>query len=161
MSTQYCLPKPADSKELLTMLFGDEPTIKPGKPLDIKAGSGNIVAVYIADDEKPVAFSVCDLSFAAFASSSLSLIPAGGAKDAIKSGKLSDSMWANLHEIMNIMSRLLMDSNTAHLKLGALYEDPKRLLDDARSVITAAKQRVDLEVGIPRYGNGRISLLIT
>lgn len=161
MATNYHLPKVADMKDMLVMLFGDDAVVKPGKPLEVKAGAGSMVATYIADDGTPVAVSVCDVPFAAFAGSSLSLIPAGSAKDAAKTGTLSEVMWGNLREVMNILSRLLMDPDTPHLKLDLLYKDPKELPQNVLAMIKGAKGRADFEIVIPRYGNGRLSFLAT
>ena len=161
MATSYCLPKVADVKEMLNMMFGGDAAVKSGRALDIKAGTGALVAIYVADDGAPVAASACDISFAAYAGSSLSLIPAGSAKDAAKTGALSDVMMGNLNEIMNILSRLLMDTNTPHLKLDSLYRDPKQLPDNTSAMIARPKGRVDYEVTVPRYGSGRLSFLVT
>lgn len=160
MST-YTLPSTSDIEETLGMLFGDDTFIKPIKALPVKAGNGNFVSIYVNDGGDPVAASVFDVAFAAFSSSSLSMIPAGGAKDAVKSGQLSDDMLENLNEVMNIISRLLMDGDAPHLRLQTVYEDAGELPEKALAMVNAPAGRIDCEVSIPRYGKGNLSLLVT
>lgn len=160
MST-YTLPSTSDIEETLGMLFGDDTFIKPAKPLPVKTGNGNFVSIYVNDGGDPVAASVFDMAFAAFAGSSLSMIPAGGAKDAVKTGELSDDMLDNLNEVMNIISRLLMDGDTPHLRLQTVYADAGKVPDNALAMVNAPAGRTDCEVSIPRYGKGYLSLLVT
>lgn len=160
MST-YTVPSTSDTEETLSMLFGDDTFIKTGKALDVKAGNGNFIAVYVNDDNSPVATSICDVSFAAFAGSSLSMIPAGGAKDAVKSKDLSDDMLNNLNEVMNIIGSLLMDKDTPHLRLETIYKDAGEVPENALAMASAPAGQVSYEVDIPRYGKGLLSLFVT
>lgn len=160
MST-YTVPSKSDTEETLSMLFGDDTLIKMGKALDVKAGNGNLIAIYVNDDGSPVAASVCDISFAAFAGSSLSMIPAGGARDAVKSKELSEDMLSNLNEVMNIVSSLFMDKDTPHLRLDTIYKDAGELPENALAVVNTPAGQVSYEVDIPRYGKGLLSLLAT
>ncbi|MFO1349979.1 MAG: hypothetical protein U1F68_04570 [Gammaproteobacteria bacterium] len=157
--TAFVLPKVPDVTKMLEMLLGDGLTAKPAAPLDAK--SGNIVALYVSPDGKPVAAGVCDTAFAAYAGAALSMIPPGGAKDAAKSGDLSATMMGNVHEVMNICSRFLMNDATPHLKLATVHRDGKELPDGSKAFLGAALPRLDMEIDIPRYGKGRLSLLIT
>ena len=70
-------------------------------------------------------------------------------------------MRGNLHEIMNICSRLFITNETPHLKLDALYDSPDALPGSARSMVDAAAGRSDYRVTIPGYGEGNISFLST
>ncbi len=109
----------------------------------------------------PVTACCCDLPFAAYSGAALSMIPRGGAEDAAKSGDLSEMMRGNLHEIMNICSRLFITDATPHLKLDALYDNPDALPEAARSMVATATGRTDLKISIPGYGEGNISFLST
>lgn len=80
----YLLPNATAMTKNVAMLFGDDTKVAPGKPLDVKPGSGNLIAIYIDDVDKPVAAVLCDIPFAAYAGCALSMLPAGAAKDAIK-----------------------------------------------------------------------------
>ncbi len=156
----YLLPNAAALTKTVEMLFGDGVKVAPGKPLDVKPGSGNLIAIYVDDADKPVAAVLCDIPFAANAGCALSMLPAGAAKDAIKTKKLEQTMLDNLYEVMNIVSTMLMDEHTPHLKLGALYPDLGKLPADAKAMLgAAAKNHADFMITVPRYGTGGLSLL--
>ena len=156
----YVLPNATAMTKNVAMLFGDDTKVAPGKPQDDKTGSGNLIAIYIDDADKPVAAVLCDIPFAAYAGCALSMLPAGAAKDAIKTKKLEQTMLDNLYEVMNIVSTMLMDERTPHLKLGTLYPDLSKLPADAKALLAAvAKNHADFIVTVPRYGAGTLSLL--
>ena len=156
----YVLPNAAELTKTVEMLFGDGAKVAPGKPLDVKPGSGNLIAIYVDDADKPVAAVLCDIPFAANAGCALSMLPAGAAKDAIKTKKLEQTMLDNLYEVMNIVSTMLMDEHTPHLKLGTLYPDLGKLPADAKAMLgAAAKNHADFMITVPRYGAGGLSLL--
>lgn len=159
-TTTYTLPNAAATAKTLEMLFGGNVPVTPAKPIDTKPAAGNLIATYIADDGKVVAAAVCDIPFAANAGCALSMLPAAAAKDAIKTRKLEQTMLDNLYEVMNILSTLLMNEHTPHLKLGILYPDPGKLPDEAKALLGAAKGRADFSVNVPRYGSGNLSLLV-
>jgi hypothetical protein len=161
MATVHPVPKDKEVRQMLGMLYADGFGVDPGEPVATDSGSNSIVAVYINDEGTPVTACCCDLPFAAYSGAALSMIPAGGAEDAAKSGDLTEMMRGNLHEIMNICSRLFMTNETPHLKLEALYDSPDALPESARSMVDAAPGRSDYRVKIPGYGEGNISFLST
>lgn len=101
------------------------------------------------------------MKFAAFAGAALTKIPLGGAEDAAESGELTENMLGNLYEVMNICSRLFMDSSSPHLKLDKLYASISDLPDNALALVNAITGRLDLKVNIPGYGEGHLSFLST
>ena len=160
MRTQYALPNAAAMTGMFDMLFGGKVPVMPGKRLDVKPGCGNFVAIFVADDGKPVAAAICDLAFAANGGAALSMLPVNAAKDAIKSKKIEQTMFDNLYEIMNVVSTLLMNEKTPHLKLATLYPDPGKLPADAKALLSApAAGHADFNINVLRYGSGGMSLL--
>lgn len=159
MPTTFILPKATDVSKTLVMLFGGNVPATPGKPLDSKPGSGNLITSYVDDHGKIVAAFVCDIPLAANAGCALSMMPASAAKDAIKTKKLEQAMLDNLYEVANILSTLLMNDKTPHLKIDTLYPDAGKLPAEVREMLDAAKGHVDFMINVPRYGNGRMSLL--
>ena len=154
----YVTPKDVDVKAMLAMLLGDNLEVKPAPgALDTSKG---LYALYVDDTDAPVAACVCDPAFAAYAGGALSMLPPGGAEDAAKSGELSDVMVDNTYEVMNICSRLLMTDSTPHLRLQKLYKDMGEIPEGGRSVVTKPSKRVDFDLKVPRYGSGRLSLLL-
>ena len=161
MATVHPLPQGNDVEKMLGMLCGSELGVKPGEPVATNAGSGTIVAVFINREGAPVTACCCDVPFAAYSGAALSMIRKGGAEDAVKEGSLSEMMRSNLHEIMNICSRLFLIDETPHLKLDRLYDTAEALPEAVRSVIDTAAGRSDLKITIPGYGEGNISFLST
>lgn len=161
MSNIHPIPKKDEVRLMLAMLFGGGLAVENGKPVVTAKGGKSVVAVYVNDEKMPVTACACDHPFAAFAGAALSRIPAGVAKDAVKSGEFSEMMLGNLYEIMNICSRLFMDNSSPHLKLDAVYATPDKMPDNALAMVAAATGRLDLAISIPGYGSGSLSFLAT
>ena len=142
----YPLPDAALVRELLGMLF-DGLTVKPGAKLDVSPKSGAYFGVYVADDGSPAVLCACDIVFAANSSAALSMLPPNAAAGAVKAKLLTDMMIANLREVMNICTRLVIRDGTPHLKLAELGQFAA-LPPAAAAITTTAKGRVDFEIGI-------------
>ncbi len=156
----FIVPKPAQISKTLVMLFGGKVPATPGKPVDYKPNSGNILVTYIDDDDKLVAACVCDIPLAANAGCALSMLPANAAKDAIKHKKLEPAMLENLYEVANILSTLIMDDTTPHLRIGELYADLSKLPPEVQELLRKVQGKAHFTLNIPRYGNGCLSLLV-
>jgi hypothetical protein len=86
------------------------------------------------------------------------MLPPAVAKEAAKSKDLTPVMLANLHEVMNICTRLVLRDDTPHLKLREMC--PLATLPaPAAAILTTAKGRADFEIGIGKYGPGILSVL--
>ena len=157
MATTYPLPDVARVKSMLGMMF-DGLEVKNGGKLDTAPTSSAYVAVFVGDDGKPGALCACDIALAANIASALSMLPPAAAKDAAKSKQLTDVMLANLREVMNICSRLLIVEGSPHLKLDEVYE-AKAVPAPAMAIVGAARGRVDFEIGVAKYGPGFMSVL--
>jgi hypothetical protein len=146
-------------RELLGMLF-DGLTVKAGaKKLDVSPKSTGWVGVYVTDDGQPVALCACDLAFAANSGAALSMLPPGVAKDSLKSGQLTEVMLANLREVMNICTRLVLHEGTVHVRLDTVC--PTAKLPAAVAAIAAApKARIDFEVTLGKYGSCLLAALV-
>lgn len=160
MTTLHPVPQENQIRQIFSMLFGDGLALDTGKP-DTADDARSMYAVFINDEGKHVTACVCDYNFAAFAGSALTRIPAGGAEDAAQSGEFTDMMLSNLHEIMNICSRLFMNNTSPHLRLETVYTSPDSVPDAARVMLDTCQERVDFSVSIPGYGKGGVSFLCT
>lgn len=151
------LPDARYTATLLAMLF-DGLTVKPGAKWDPATGPGAWCAVYVNDEGVPSAFCACDIAFAANAGAALSMLPPGVAKDAIRERSLTDVMQANLHEVMNICTRLVVRENAAHLRLNGVSA-VTALAPDRAALLKGARSRVDFDIAIARYGSGQLTVL--
>lgn len=160
MST-FVIPKEIEVKQMLGMLYDSGLEVQPTDSLPTESGSKSLIAVYVDDDDQPVTACACDYNFTAFAGAALTKIPKGGAEDAASSGDFSEMMLCNLNEVMNICSRLFMDSTTPHLRLDKTYGSPDEVPDNMKSIISGSGGRSDFDVVIPGYGDGKITFLTT
>ncbi len=157
MSATYPLPDVPLVRDLLGMLF-DGLSVKAGPKLDVSPKAGGYFAVYVADDGSPAALCGCDMAFAANSGAALSMLPPAVAKEATKDKELTPVMLANLHEVMNICTRLMLRDDSPHLKLRELCR-VAALPAPAAAILGSARGRVDFEIGIAKYGPGVLSVL--
>ncbi len=151
------LPKPIDLQQILAMMYGNGLKAEPGEPVPAEPGAKSLVAIYVDDDDQPIAACTVDYPFTAYAGASLTRIPLGTAEECAQTGEFSEIMLGNVHEIMNICSRLLMDSESPHLRLQTLYKAPEELPENVLPMIQNAPEGADFSVTFPNYGDGRIS----
>ncbi len=156
--TVYPLPDIHQVRDLLGLLF-DGLAVKPGAKLDLTPKSTAYVATYVTDNGAPAALCACDIAFAANSGAALSMLPPNVAKDALRTQELTDVMVANLREVMNICTRLVLRENTPHLRLDTLSPAGK-LAAPAAAIAAAAKGRIDFEIGLGKYGGGLFAVLV-
>ena len=160
MSAIHPVPTENQVHEILSMLYGDELVIDAGESAPV-ANDGNMFAVYTNDEGEPSTACVCNYNFVAFAGSSLTRIPVGGAEDAAETGDFSEMMLSNLYEILNICSRVFMDNSSPHIRLDTVYKSLDDASDNVRTMFDSAEERVDFSVTIPGYGDGTIAFMCT
>ena len=73
----------------------------------------------------------------------------------------SEMMLGNIHEVMNVCSRLFMDANSPHLRLDTVYASLSDAPESVPEIINVCQGRVDCNVEIPNYGCGNRSFLST
>jgi len=151
------LPDAVQVRDLLGLLF-DGLTVKPAAKLDLSPKSGGYYALYVTDAGAPAAICGCDLAFAANGGAALSMLPPNVAKDAAKAKALTDVMEANLREVMNICTRLMLQDGSPHLRLDQVYAAGAAPAA-AAAIAGAAKRRADFEIGLGKYGSGMLSVL--
>lgn len=158
MST-FNLSKAADFKTLYVDMFDGLSTS------DIKAvteiADNSYVGTFIDDNAALVAVCLMDLPLAAKMAAAITMFPPGAAEDAIDDGHVDEGLRDNLHEIMNICSRLFLNDNTPHLK----HEKIVQVKDADAAVSAFLDTRSDLAVGsisveLVKYGSG-IATMIT
>lgn len=153
------LPKSIELQQILSMMYGNGLKAQEGDPVPAQPGSKSLVALYVDDEDQPIAACAVDYPFTAYAGASLTRIPLGTAKECADTGEFSEIMLGNVHEIMNICSRLLMNSESPHLRLQTLYKAPEELPEEVQTLIGKAPQGADFNVSFPDYGEGGISFL--
>ncbi len=141
-------------KDMLGALFGDNLEVATSE----SPVQDSYAAVYVDADDTPGAVALCDPAFAAYAGAALSMMPPNGAKEAAESNDIPKTMFDNLHEVMNICTRLVIGESTPHLRLAKVCPSSET---DAVDTIRETASRVDFQVDIPRYGSGGLAFIVT
>jgi hypothetical protein len=155
MATVY-LPAADELRRMLAMMY-ERLKVSEGEPVS-EDGPKCVVAIYLSDDDAPIAAALADYPFAAFTGAALTMIPAGGAEDAVADKDLGGAILENVHEVFNICSRLLMDADSPHLRLSDVYEGIGAVPEEHKAVF-AATDRVSFQVEVPNYGTGNVTFL--
>ena len=153
------LPQPKQVRELLTDLLGREVTLTPAPPFAPGPDTPASVAVYVDDHLRISALIVCDLTLSAHTGAAIGLVPVGGSEAAIEDGKLTDVLGENLYEVLNVLAALLNAPDCPHVKLTSVTHVGGSPEAEVAAHATAVGRRLDLEVAVPQFGTGRLSIV--
>jgi len=159
--TTIALPAALSIRNLLEDLLGREVTVSVANPPVVEDVPRTIGAVYVDPGLTMTAVLGLELPLAAYAGAALGLMPAGGAADCVEEGQLSPVLAENVAELCNILTSLLNQEGGPHVKLYKVYVPPEPLPGDAKALLLALGNRIDLSVEVARYGTGRLSLSLT
>jgi hypothetical protein len=118
-----------------------------------------IVGRYLDGEGETAALLVSDVDFAAFSGAALAMIPKVVATEAIRAGDLSDTLFDNFREVVNVFSSLLNAPTTPHLVLKTLDKHPEST-EDLLEVMEGPRRRRDFDVTIEGYGSGVLAVLV-
>ena len=155
---KHPLPKSEEMRNAVTMLYSMDAQCEVVSE-EVDLDDITHFAVYVDDNDVPVAGIGCTLEFGAYAGAALSMIPKGGAEEAVKANELSEMMLGNLNEFMNICSRWFMTADSPHLRLTATYAIDD--LSEAADQLLDSEDRLDFNIEIPDYGAGQIVCVTT
>ena len=154
------LPDAKAVRDMLTGLVGKPVSVAPGAPVTPTQRSPVAVAVYVDPSMSVNALCVLDLGASAYTGAALALLPPGGAQDAVEEdGELTTMLTEALHEVVNVLSALFNVPGAPHSKLHKLFA-PGDDIDGDIAGMLAAFNRLDLQVEVPGYGKGNLSLVI-
>jgi hypothetical protein len=118
------------------------------------------VAIYTAPDMSVNALCVMDLGASAYTAGALALLPPGGCQDSVEEDKeLSPMQLEALHEVVNVLSALFNTPGAPHSKLNKLVKDSEDVPGDVVGLL-ASFNRLDLQIEVPGYGKGAMSLVV-
>ncbi len=158
--SEYVIPKKIEVQQILGMLYDKEITVNDAAPIPEAANDKAIVAVFVDDKDAPVTVCTCDFSFIAYAGGALTKIPKPGTDEAIESGEFTPMLLGNLYEVMNICSRLFMNSQTPHLRLAKTYQPGDSLPDGIDGLLSGdGKEVAGFSVNIDGYGDGLLTFV--
>jgi hypothetical protein len=152
----FVLPEAPHLRAYFEMLFGEGVHVRAGER---ESPDASWYGVFRDDAGTAVAVCLCDIDFGAYAGAALSMLMPNDARAAVRNGAISEVMRANLHEIMNILSSLLMNDHTPHLRLREM-STPDDVDATVRDIVSAPSRRIAFRIDIPRYGRGRLALVL-
>jgi len=154
------LPASKDVRDMLSGLVGKPVAVSPGAPVTPEPIRPVTVAIYTAPDLSVNALCVMDLAASAYTAGALALLPPGGCQDSVEEDKeLSPMQLEALHEVVNVLSALFNTPGAPHSKLNKLVKDGEDVPGDVAGLL-ASFNRLDLEIEIPGYGKGGMSLVV-
>ena len=156
ISLPISTPRPASISNLLSVVFGAELDVKN---CDAKELNGQQIATFVNDEDQLVALCACDKQFVAYSGAALSMIPAAIANEMISGNTVTDAMVDNFYEVMNICSKSLMSDTSTHLRLDRALQPTESA--DAIATLGESANVTAFDVGIPQYGNGTLTFVIT
>ena len=148
----FVLPEAPHLRAYFEMLFGEGVHVRADERESLETAW---CGVFRDDAGMAVAVCLCDTEFGAYAGAALSMLMPNDARAAVRAGALSETMRANLYEIMNILSSLLMNDHTPHLRLREM-STPDAADAAVQGIASAPSRRAAFAVDIPRYGSGRL-----
>jgi hypothetical protein len=152
------LPDASDLADLLTNLVGAEVGVTPSSTA-LARKDGYVLADYVTDDGSISAVIIADVKIANFLGAALAMIPANAAEKDARAKKLSDEVRDNVQEIFNISASLFNKAGGSHHRFRRLYLPHKDDLPVEIGEVTAeGAGRVDVQISVPGYGEGRLAL---
>jgi hypothetical protein len=159
MSTTL-LPASKDVRDMLAGLVGKPIAVSPGAPVTPGPDRPVTVAIYTAPDMSVTALCVMDLGASAYTAGALALLPPGGCQDAVEEDReLAPIHLEALHEVVNVLSALFNTTGATHSRLDRLVGDREDVPGDVVGML-AGFNRLDLEVEVPGYGGGGMSIVL-
>lgn len=156
MPAVHHVPEPDDVGRLLTGLFG-----KPVRATRVPdAVAGPVIAVYGGDGGAAGAAVACELPLAAALGAALAMIPPGAAAEAARSGSIPDHLAENLHEVLNVGSRLFNSGSTPRIGLRSVLEPGIDVPEDVADLLRAPAGEVRLVVAVPGYPEGKLTCAV-
>ena len=154
------LPNAKDVRDLLEGMLGREVDVTTGGAMvDPGAADGAQVGIYVDRNLGLRALVLADLPLAARAGAAIALMPAGGAEVAIEESALSQALFENAYEILNVMASLFNVGEHPHVKLDGCWAPGDAVPADVAQWVLSYVRRLDLDVDVKGYGPGRLSVL--
>lgn len=146
-----------DCKRMLAPLYNGL-TVVPGDA-KCEENDASLYAIYIDDNDKPVALCAFDPHFCAYMGGALTMVPVDAANEAAANASFTELVMGNIHEVMNILSRLYMEGTSPHLRLSVVKKGASELTDDEQAIASGPADRLDMKMTLPQYGESSCSLL--
>jgi len=158
ITEQTPLPSRHAVRTLIEGLVGRDVEVRDGDVIASKPS--NVVAAYVTDKLQVAVVIVADIECAARLGGALGMLPRGGVDDAIKELDLSGLLRDNAYEVLNVLSAVFNVGEAPHVRLYEMYGPMGGVPSDVLALSQLFGSRMDLELTIAGYGEGRLSIVI-
>ncbi len=153
------LPATKLIKDVLDGLLGKEVAIRPSETALQSADTvGGALATYVDDANALWAVVGWDLAAGANVGAAVALVPPAAAEDAVEERYLPEHLLENLGEVSNVLASSFQLPGNPHLRLERTYRPVASAPEDAVQLLYALGNRMDLDIDVPGYGAGRLSV---
>jgi two-component system chemotaxis response regulator CheY len=118
-----------------------------------------VVAVYVGDDGVAAALVHFDLAAAASTAAALTLVPPAMVQEASRAGKLPQILTDNLHEVANVLTRLVRGMSASRLRLQGMFPLPGAVPAGIAAALKTPPSRISFDVAVSAYPGGRITVI--
>lgn len=153
----YVAPKADEISSLLGMVFGENPKVEVSEDLNVE---GKYVAPFINRENKLVAYCASDLPCIVYSGACLSMLPKGSSEDMLKEGQADETTMLNYYEVMNIITKVLMDDDSEHLRIAKRILNPDESVR-AEKVMRGQGKTYGFTMDVPGYGSGNMVFQVT
>ena len=155
------MPSIDSISQMVTDLVGRECTCKKGSRFPSLNRTSAAMATYMTDDGKINAYIVTDIRIAASLGAALSLLPASRTEQNIQANELEEMIDENFREVLNVLGVLFNEGNYPTLTLGPIYTTwNEQITKEHRATLRGARLRLDLDMNIDRYSNGKVAFFL-
>ena len=153
------IPEQNNVRELVDMLSDSTSVVSLQEEAWKPSTEVFYAGAYLTSSEEPRVLVIIDLPLAASLGAILVRHMPGVAEDAIKANALSEDLYPNLLEVMNVFAGTLNSEGVEHVVFREGY--PNSELPKSLSDLLAGEPhtRADYTVGIPRYFDGKLAFL--
>ena len=153
------LPTAAAVQKLVTDLVGCPVVVTPRPEVAVTPGVPNCVAEFIDDTGEVTIVAVSDLTLACHVGAALPMIEPEIAEGWVEKGAIDENIADNYREVVNVLSAVFNEGKL-HFKLLEQHVTPGVLPQRVVLALLRAKERMDLQVTIPDFGVGGMSIVV-
>jgi hypothetical protein len=154
------VPRPKAIKDLLEGMLDREIEIKPANPPRAADLTRTAVAIYVDSSFNLVAVAGTELQLAATVGAAIGLVPAGVAKACVADRSLSPKIAEHFNDMCESLADLLNKEGQPLIRLYQVFLPGRTAPGDASSRLLALGSRLDLDVTVPGYPAGKLSLSV-
>lgn len=146
---------------MLETLFDKTVEVTEIKARKINSSGQHCLGTYRDDKGGVTAAALFDFPFACYSAAALSMMPAGGAEDAVRTGDVPESLRENMYEILNVCVGFFGDGSLgANLRLNEMLLFPPTNPTQLKDALQNTTGRKDYHIAIDGYGEGEITLCL-